>query len=1178
MAPRVQGNISGGGSSSNSESDGSYDETSEEELEDDDESSEEEDDEDAEDDGWTRQSPESTKLDDAFTSKVDDAVRAEFVGATRAARQLCKQFGYDPKDLPDVVMMFMQDMLSVMRRHLAAGFQRRTSRGLDLGTLVRFIVCVSVAGTYNEAYSNLAADFVAHGDERNAFMRFDAEMSNDDFAALAREIDARTEGVRPGSADPLIEELRTALCDSFSRVLSYMRTELDVYLLLGVDDLQSKGVNAFLAGVVAKYNKMKATKLGPVCIFAGSGFLRLPIGFIQETLDGKERGEKIGPLLVDALKRQLDKHGVPFDRIVADFDRGSGPMKRAFAEEGGKYVATIQKPGPRNKQNRFSQVKNDGDDPPKYHVEGELFVVAENGPPLSVFVTNENLGVTQVAQRVKNRITYLETNVLELQGAVLGLSAKPPRAFAPSANDVVGDVEARAALLSHVRLLVADQRTAVWRNLRKGGVVTSTGVIHLARLDAQWQRNYELCGSEYTGIAGLVMPDDGLDEGEVAFVERTTQNDDVRVYPSACPADLERSRRHMQLIQRLRLSEEPHLPADLAGVAGDLVDDAPPMALVKAARALQLDGASDLKVKNMDDDDADALRERIREAREDYAVPANTFASMLDQGDKSFAGTRATKGGIVLEPLVRAKLPEFVSASSKGASRLAVFDAEGLYESLASPYCATSPDGLFVLQSGISPREVGIVEIKCLEDTSALQKVADAKVEFGRVRIKSKMSDAELAAVKKHIPDHADHIPQLLHHAAVFNTRLVLYCTAAAREGGAIKRVLIFEFDQAVLDDHVFTFDLVGRCHAPWLADPECERPYPPSVDAEVANMCLTTRRLLRSKAPLGQGAVGGKSAVAVAHNVCKTPADTLHAEIIRSRFDSAGRGARFNQVVDMIHIGVITATRIHAAMGLAESLGVWRTDFDRSDLPSLKQLRRDLNKRIGGMRARIRDFARELKPDRYGDIHVPIFPVAPGTLAAALEQVQDADWLPNQPEFWNLSLKLRDAANAGANQAAAWNTDKILVAFRTHTSGPHHHVHEKVKIGNRRRCIIGCTKCPEDDAHSREGPTSSFMCSRCGVVLSCTEREEFGNRSSWDVFHNDQVLPAHPYTGEPQASAASASPTAPHNVLPLLDARPASHSALKRRSTKRFRDTLIEVGATRANLAETFTGPSGAV
>ena len=104
-------------------------------------------------------------------------------------------------------MMFIQDLLLIMQSHLATGFQRRTGRGLDIRTLVRFITCV-FAGTYNEAYSNLAADSEQYGNERYAFMRFEAEMPVEDSNAIAQEIDGRMEDVRPGFADPLLESLR----------------------------------------------------------------------------------------------------------------------------------------------------------------------------------------------------------------------------------------------------------------------------------------------------------------------------------------------------------------------------------------------------------------------------------------------------------------------------------------------------------------------------------------------------------------------------------------------------------------------------------------------------------------------------------------------------------------------------------------------------------------------------------------------------------------------------------------------------------------------------------------------------------------------------------------------------------------------------------------------------------
>ena len=312
------------------------------------------------------------------------------------------------------------------------------------------------------------------------------------------------------------------------------------------------------------------------------------------------------------------------------------------------------------------------------------------------------------------------------------------------------------------------------------------------------------------------------------------------------------------------------------------------------------------------------------------------------------------------------------------------------------------------------------------------------------------------------------------------------------------------------------------------------------------------------------------------------TNADALHAERIPVHFDTAARGVRFKQVVDIIHIAVITATRLHALVESASCMGALRPTFDMKQVPPLKDLRRRLNQAIGagGISARIRDFARRLNSEKYAFLHVPVAHVLPPALSAALEQVHDEIWLPSRAEFWEVALKLRDGANAGDNQAAALRTDKIFVAFRTHTSAPHRHVHENVALETRRRCILGCEVCPTELDHYRKGPHSTFMCKRCGVVLSYTKRAEFGNRSAWDVFHNDEVLPTHPYTGLSAAASAAAASTGLETVLTQLDAQPASHSSKKRRNAKKFKAAVLDVGATRMNLMEKMGdagGPSGA-
>ena len=64
---------------------------------DDDEDGDEE--EKADNGSWERCPAESTKLDDEFTAKVDQATAAKFVGVARAVNQMCSSVVYGPSEL-----------------------------------------------------------------------------------------------------------------------------------------------------------------------------------------------------------------------------------------------------------------------------------------------------------------------------------------------------------------------------------------------------------------------------------------------------------------------------------------------------------------------------------------------------------------------------------------------------------------------------------------------------------------------------------------------------------------------------------------------------------------------------------------------------------------------------------------------------------------------------------------------------------------------------------------------------------------------------------------------------------------------------------------------------------------------------------------------------------------------
>ena len=294
------------------------------------------------------------RVDLTFLAARERAVAAEAIGTARGLADLSMRHGYDARRAADVLHLFFENAARVMHEFLGDGFARRRNKVLTLAMCFRFIICVLVAGTYHEAYSNLAADKTAHGDSGNSFLRFPAELSNDDFAAIAAEIDeGRRDGRRPGSEDPFINKFRQTVTESFARLLSFIPGGDDLCLVLSGDDLQSTGRDGFRAGASNTYNKAKAVKYGLSFFTIFSLLVRLPLSIVQNTLDSKERGDTLAGIFIRDLLSKMSRYAthIAMSQVLADFDRGSLSMKNAFAAAGGLYVTTIKKPRARNRSN-----------------------------------------------------------------------------------------------------------------------------------------------------------------------------------------------------------------------------------------------------------------------------------------------------------------------------------------------------------------------------------------------------------------------------------------------------------------------------------------------------------------------------------------------------------------------------------------------------------------------------------------------------------------------------------------------------------------------------------------------------------------------------------------------------------------------------------------------------------
>jgi len=1097
----------------------------------------------------------ATKLDFEFWEKLTQSARCEVVGVARTYALLCRQFGYEPTSMSDAWGLMLEDLCSVLHKSLAAGFHQRTGRALTFSHVFRFVLCIVAAGTYNETYTNYAKDKETNEEKSNHFMRFSGELPLDEFNAIVDEIDKAKRGtLRPGSEDPLLKEARDAVTNSFGRLLSYLEHEdtASSYALLGVDDLQSKGADGFRAGVAVHYNTKKATKLGIVNILGALCVTRIPIALVQLTLDGKERGETLSGLFRDAVLGAFNKHAprVGVQRVLADFDRGMTSLLRSLARDGMLYVATLQKPGKRNKRNVFAVVAKEGDAPPSYYEEASHVLVAENGASVSHFAMPRE-GVTQVAQRTKNRLAFLETNVPELQGAVISLQTR-----AGHQSDEEEDLT-KSDLLEKVVILTGLQRNRIWRILRKY-IITSTVVLFLCRLDDKWKLNAELCGEEYRGVVGSIVCDDDLDE------ETVEHRGDNEIFPHASTARVEEARAHFAMLQQLRLQDVPRLSAALQAVAGARLENARAVDLVKAAKALKLALPQGVTVRSaaaLKPAQLHSLRQSVEDARVQYNLEDATEA-LFALAEQHFPGNRATKSGVLLEATVRAGVSAFVEEATKSICTMGVFDLPGLYESKGTPYLLTSPDGGIVFQHGDEDPVTGILEIKCIEDSSLLAKIAAQNKMFLEVRVSTDMNEEDIAALKVAVPEHLDHLPQVIHHAAVFDVECVAYVSADTHMGGRIVRVVVFTVDDDMRRRHVSAFDLVGRAYMPWVADEESATPFPDGVSEDDARAGLALRRALRKAAPIDGLLPGGKSAAANAHNLLKVSADVTHQDVLRVRYNCGPRGPKINQIVDLVHIGTIAAARVFAAHQHVASTTGLGASVTHAKLGNLKQIRRAMNRVIGqgGLRQFLRSAVRHTDVTRYAGVRTAV--IAQQPLLVAPSVPLDPHWRPLDKAYWADARALRDAVARGAGQAAAFYSNPTLSAFRRHTYEAEGHQHKAVPIQSRQRCVLDCEGCVKGkQEHTRRGCTVTKRCSNCGVALSLVPRAYFARpggppRSAWHVFHEDMELPKHPYATaggatvepEPAVSSAAAASAASGSQAPQR-----TDSSRKRRSAALF-------------------------
>jgi len=1127
-----------------------------------------------------------TTVNDTFFKSVDAAAQAELVGLVREAQVLVEMSGFESDQFPDVLYVLLEKPMRALQTRLHLKFKVATNKPLTMDIIFQYIYANLVAGVYGTTVAALDADRIQRGDNQNAYLRYAFEVNVDDYNVIADLISRSGEDdARPFSANQLIVDLAEAISESFCVLLGYLTKEpaTRARLLTGTDDYKCAGSKAEMAGMATHNDERKAVKRGPSFIICATTLLRVPLVIAMLHLDDKE--EKL--MMADKFKDGLLKHVVPqlggtgFTRVVGDFDRGSFGMLKVFKELGGIFVATLKKRSKVNRANKFHAVPTFDASVPKYVDKTEALVVSERGPATTLFVQDDKLGGVQAAQRYKNRLTYLATNVPELCGPVFMLrdikGLKP--AVPPDDPLTILVVEAWSAL--PVRELAPAQGDKLWRVLRKFKI-TSTFAEQMAVSDDKWRAYYQATNDDYEGVAGPFLADDDLEPWAVRFDADEPDSSIAHVSSATITSAMQ----YMDTLSKIRLKsgKRAGLPAKLFDVVGDM-DDCDIKALVRAARAVRVSGYNSLKVATASEDDRERVSNLILEVIEDKYQPFSFADEYANRADQAFVGNRSTRTGHHLEPVVRAAIPQFLIDYNAAEFARVVPSRNGVYESLRSVHLVDSPDGFVATSKRADPRrakdvEVHALEIKVRTTRETIDESARLLEEHGAVagvHLSYPPTEAELEHARAVMEGTLDHLLQVIHHIAVLGVRGVFYVQADGRNKGDIIRAVAITITNEFAAMHRRVCALTGDAHMPWLNDLDAPRatPYFTSKNDFLSSVALS--RALRERVigkPITGVAKGPKTAIASAHDVLKTPTDVIHQETLGIRPDTGPRNAVFNVVTELLLISALGAMRIFRAMSACREAGALRDGFDIARLGGIRRLRALLNLTAGSKRTIILNGARQIDPARFTSARMAAARVARAAAASASPIDDGRTWRPTREEYAKM-LALRDAACAGISQSVAFSVEPLTrlrtrelvvnpAADATAKDKELRHLQVNLPSNQRPRCILSCEYCECGScAGVRRGFKTSQKCSLCGVVLDVKPRRSLGGRSAWEVFHGVEKLPAHSFAVATEAPAAEGQPAAAYGVVAAAASGDGSEkrgavtersdSAKKRRHSKKF-------------------------
>jgi len=279
------------------------------------------------------------------------------------------------------------------------------------------------------------------------------------------------------------------------------------------------------------------------------------------------------------------------------------------------------------------------------------------------------------------------------------------------------------------------------------------------------------------------------------------------------------------------------------------------------------------------------------------------------------------------------------------------------------------------------------------------------------------------------------------------------------------------------------------------------------------------------------------KPAAVVCHNLLKNTTDVLKREAKSVRAPVVGQTPLAQILRELVAVVVTGATRAYRAWTVAKRAAKRKEDLD-------DVLRDALIDRLNGLGStktlvlealRLRELSlgggprtaltpRFASNERATLTVLEAIAVAKGErdiTPAELEAAQRVgDMSPHSPAFWKRCLSVLPVMQRSTDKLALFERNATLGVLRLSSRFIKH---VPVKVTGAFRCILDCSSCKDGECRERNAPQTSWFCALCLVPLSLAARDHFGGRHAFDVFHDEERLPKHPFGGAGGAASWSA-------------------------------------------------------